>query len=71
MSKEGAHTSEQQQLPSSFGVTNVQHLGEDLNTYLKAIIQDPKHVRPATDMLSFVWFYCTRSVVMCSEFGIV
>lgn len=34
----------QQQQPSSFGAANVQHLGEDLNTYLKAIIQDPKHV---------------------------
>ena len=69
--KEGAPTGEQQQQPSSFQAANVQHLGEDLNTYLKAIIQDPKHVRPATDMLSFVWFYCTRSVDMCSEFGIV
>ena len=48
--KEAAPTGEQpqQQQPSSFGAANVQHLGEDLNTYLKAIIQDPKNVRLAT-----------------------
>ena len=61
MSKEGAPTSEQQQLPSSFGVTNVQHLGEDLNTYLKAIIQDPKNVRPAP--------MCTCAFVQLHTFG--